>query len=813
MKQTGQNNRVICRMCKTRYDTGSMTPGMPFSCRHCGSVLYTPGQRPAEKQDMAELPFGQAAVEMGYITTAQLASALKIQHTAGRTRLRLGDILVDKGFLSPKQVTKVLHRQGSRVAFLIPGYEIVEKLGQGGMGAVYKGVHLASRKTVAMKILADRLGKRPEFLERFHREARVAIDLDHPNIVKGFDEGAVGDSHYFVMEYVHGKSAGRVLKKRGHFGERRSMDIARQTGRGLQYAHTRSIVHRDVKPDNLMLTREGNVKLADYGLVKYMDDVNVAGLTTEGQIMGTPNYISPEQAAGKKVIDIRSDIYSLGATLFHMLVGRPPYEGSSVGVIMGMHVSSSVPDPREANPEVSDQAAAIVMKMMAKDLDERYQEPGELLADMDAYFQRKPTRGKQLTPSGPVTPTPAPWDTVTPGVETDAEDEELLESAGQDDAALSRLAPLLLGVGIFLLFTGLAAAAFVVWFMDEEEPPPEPPPPATEPSVRRAETGALANVSNADRRAAALYRTALGMEGEERVTCLRRLVREYPTSELAGPVREELRAHDRKQRSEQAAEREQRRAERDLEATKAYNKAVARMHEGPVAFTEALQSVIEVYPDTQGARLARQRLQRFAAEQKARRAQGAAKDPQAQARREDQRRNEQRARLRFIDAFRQALRTFEWSQALRWAKSLSEDDRYPGLHRLGRDCEADMNALLELYPAVKRSLEGLDREEKVTLVFGTNTKITGRVMGVQEGKVSVLVKGEMVYTRPLTNLSPVETERLFRAGYKAPKPPADLIVALYRFALGDRQAAKTAFDKVHRQDPRRGHHRRMLGWE
>jgi len=810
-----KENRATCRNCKTRYDTSKINSGTPFSCRHCGEVIYAPGERSADHEDKAELPFGQFAVEMGYITTAQLATALKVQRAAGRTRLRLGDVLVEKGFLNPKQVSQILHRQGSRIAFLIPGYEIVEKLGQGGMGAVFKGVHLASRKTVAMKILAERLAKRPEFLERFHREARVAIDLDHPSIVKGFDEGAVGDTHYFVMEYVHGKSAGRVLKKRQVFGERRAMDITRQMANALTYAHARNIVHRDIKPDNIMLTRDGRTKLADYGLVKYMDDINEAGLTTEGQIMGTPNYISPEQASGRKDIDIRSDIYSLGATLYHMLTGKPPYEGSSVGVIMGMHVSSPVPNPRKVNAKLSGECCAVVCRMMAKQLGDRYQTPADLERDLEAYFQRKPTRAGGQASSAPCEVTPSAWDTVTPGEaggESEVADEEILESAGEDHRHLVRTAPILFGLGFFLLVLGLAAAAITLWRREPGESPPEERGPEDE--WRRPDaSGVGGDVADQDLRAAELYKEALALSGEDRIRRLEELVRTYPRSRLARAVNQELAEYRRQQSRISDEEKKREQMDRELRSMRAYNEAEDqfRIDKDQDRLEVALEQILGTYPGSKGAREAQMRLQglrRAQKTQKPPRPDPASPDPGAER---EQKQREETARLRFIDAYRQACRAFDLPQALEWAQKLAEDKRLPGLERLGRDCEEDITDLQTLFTHGAKALETLQDDQEYTLTFGSQSAVKGRIASVKDGKVSIIVKGHY-YTQPLTALADSEIERLFRAVYREASPPGDVVVGLYYFVKDDLAKAQTNFQKVHGQDPRRKHHQEMLRW-
>ncbi len=813
-KQVDNTRRVTCRNCRTRYDTAGMQPGTPFSCRRCGEVIYVPGKRAAGQQDKTEIPFGQAAVEMGFITTAQLATALKIHRAAGKTRLRLGDVLVEKNFLNQKQVTAILHRQGSRVAFLIPGYEIVEKLGQGGMGAVYKGVHLASRKTVAMKILSEKLSRRPEFLERFHREARVAIKLDHPNIVKGFDEGSVGKTHYFVMEYVHGKSASRVLKKRRRFGERRSMDIIRQVSQALDYAHEHNILHRDIKPDNIMMTREGKIKLADYGLVKYMDDVNEAGLTSEGQIMGTPNYISPEQASGKRALDIRSDIYSLGATLFHLLTGSPPYTGKSAGAIMGMHISAAVPDPKKINPGLTPEACGIVRRMMAKNLSERYQTPAELLEDLEKYFSRKPTNAGALQPSGAALVTPPPWDTSAPEAESHSdpadEEEDLLESVGEDHRQLSYMAPILFGVGAGLLLLGIAATLYV--FLARPQPGPKPQEPDDMGRISRPDESRNFKINNADRHAAEIYKAAIDLEGEERIRRFQELIKKYPRSKLAQVVRGDVAAFYQQKRAKLTRELKARKQQRELSSLRAYYQTLQQRYRTHGDFLAALRKIQTRFRGTKGARLAHKRENRLREEMRNR--DSAGKDDGNRLEQEQRKREEEIARIEFIDAFTDALENFSLSRAMRLALKLSANKRFPQLSRLGRNCRDDIADLMKFYPAVQAGLQKMKADNKeVKLVFGRNNSVKGRVLSARDGKIKILIGDELVYEQKLLSLSDIQAERLFRASYHDAKPPPDLVLMLFYFARKNHARARNLLNQVYKQDPRRSHHTDMFNWE
>ena len=259
-------------------------------------------------------------------------------------------------------------------------YEILEELGAGGMGKVYRARDLTLDRLVALKTLARELSADRDYVQRFLKEARAAARLNHPNIVQIYDFGCVDSIYYLAMEFVDGHSLGTYLK-RGHFSESESVQIIRHACRALSIAHADGIVHRDIKPDNLMLTSRGDVKLVDLGIAKRLDED--VSLTQTGQAIGTPHYISPEQIRGQRDIDSRADIYSLGATLYHLLTGHTPYPGSSGPIVMSMHLVEPLPDPRRFEPSLTDGVCRVVHKMMAKNRDERYSDVYAL--DLDLY--------------------------------------------------------------------------------------------------------------------------------------------------------------------------------------------------------------------------------------------------------------------------------------------------------------------------------------------------------------------------------------------------------------------------------------------
>ena len=250
-------------------------------------------------------------------------------------------------------------------------YEILKELGEGGMGKVYRARHVTLDRIVALKMLGEQFSKDSAFVQRFLREARSAARLNHPNIVQIYDFGQVGSVYYLAMEFVEGHSVGMWLKTQGRFSERDAINIVRYVCIALGVAHAQGIIHRDVKPDNMMLSAKGEVKLVDLGLAKSLTDDAI--LTQTGHSMGTPHYISPEQIKGVKDVDRRADIYSLGASLFHLVTGHTPFSGGSGPVIMTRHLMEPLPDPRKYEPSLSEGLVRVIRKMMVKERGGRYQ--------------------------------------------------------------------------------------------------------------------------------------------------------------------------------------------------------------------------------------------------------------------------------------------------------------------------------------------------------------------------------------------------------------------------------------------------------
>jgi len=333
-----------------------------------------PEIQPKEKR------FGDIAVSLGLISAPQLDECLQIQRRLSEMGVEetLGEILVKKGYLAQDQVGQVLSKMGIDVQ-VIPQYRLVARLGRGGMGSVYKALHVSMNRVVALKILDREATANQQYVERFLREARQAAQLSHPHIVRAFDAGQANGLYYFAMEHIAGETVHRQVKRGGVYPERKAIDVMRQIADALGYISKRGLVHRDVKPENVLVEKQGHAYLCDFGLAKSMVD---GTLTRSGFTFGTPFYMSPEQIEGGKNLDVRSDLYSLGACLFYMLTGRPPFEGGDLQAVLSKHLTEKPPDPRTLNPNISEGVCQIYFKLMEKNRDARYRGARELIADL-----------------------------------------------------------------------------------------------------------------------------------------------------------------------------------------------------------------------------------------------------------------------------------------------------------------------------------------------------------------------------------------------------------------------------------------------
>jgi DNA-directed RNA polymerase subunit RPC12/RpoP len=270
----------------------------------------------------------------------------------------------------------------------IGGFVIERKLGAGGMGEVWLATQTAMGRKVALKILAPALARDAEFINRFMEEVRTSAKLEHPNIVTAFHAGCDRDVYYLAMSFVDGENVSDWLAADGKLPEAEALLVVREVAAALQYAWEQNrILHRDVKPCNIMIASNGAIKLMDMGISKSLSENG--GLTMTGVIVGTPHYMSPEQANADDDLDFRSDIYSLGATLYHAVTGQVPYDGTTAMRILMKHITEPFPPPRERNPELSEACAVLIEIMMAKKPEDRQQDWGAVLRDIDLALAGK----------------------------------------------------------------------------------------------------------------------------------------------------------------------------------------------------------------------------------------------------------------------------------------------------------------------------------------------------------------------------------------------------------------------------------------
>lgn len=335
---------------------------------------------------------GRTVVDMGLATDDEVQDCLQLQsQLAGDNNQRsLADLLVSNGVVTERQMDRVRQAvDAKRSDQQIPGYQLLDKLGAGAMATVFKARQVSLDRVVAVKVLPKKFMTDPDFVERFYAEGRAAAKLNHPNIVQAIDVGKAGDFHYFVMEYVEGHTVYDHLVKHGKYNEPEALAIVIQMARALNHAHEKGFMHRDVKPKNIMITQGQVAKLADMGLARQVTDKQAAE-AEQGRAYGTPYYISPEQIRGELDIDFRCDIYSLGATFYHMVTGQVPFDGPNPSAVMHKHLKAPLTPPDHLNDQLSAGIGEIIEVMMAKDRSERYASTADLLHDLEAVAKGEP---------------------------------------------------------------------------------------------------------------------------------------------------------------------------------------------------------------------------------------------------------------------------------------------------------------------------------------------------------------------------------------------------------------------------------------
>ena len=341
----------------------------------------------------ADTELGKAFVEQGLVTRTELEMCREQQKQASDPNQRsLADILVENNFLTANQAKRIRGQvvDERKTASQIPGYQLLGKLGKGAMATVYKARQISLDRVVAIKVLPRKLSDSPEFVDRFYKEGKAAAKLSHNNIVQAIDVSCSPDGyHFFVMEYIEGKTLYDIMQEGHKFSEAEALDISIQMASALAHAHKRGLIHRDVKPKNIILAPGGVAKLTDLGLARATND-KLAAEAEAGKAYGTPYYISPEQIRGEVDIDFRADIYSLGATIYHLLTGRPPFEGDTPAAVMHKHLKQPLTPADHVNTSLSAGIGEVIDIAMAKKRDDRYASTEDMLEDLTLIRDGKP---------------------------------------------------------------------------------------------------------------------------------------------------------------------------------------------------------------------------------------------------------------------------------------------------------------------------------------------------------------------------------------------------------------------------------------
>ncbi len=340
---------------------------------------------PANADEFVDLIRKSGVVEEGRLSTylKQLQSKSGVPGDISK----FAGLLVRDGLLTYFQAEQFMLGKWKR--FTIGKYKVLERLGSGGMGQVFLCEHKLMRRKVAVKVLPTAKADDSSSLERFYREARAVAALDHPNIVRAYDIDQDDNLHFLVMEYVDGISLQDLIKKFGPVDVTRACHYVYWSAVGLQHAHEAGLIHRDIKPGNILIDRQGVVKILDMGLARFFnDDEDNLTKRYDENVLGTADYLAPEQALDSHSVDGRADIYSLGATFYFMLTGHQPFTDGTVAQKLIWHQTRNPKSIRDIRPEVPEGVVAIVEKMMAKDPDQRYQRPSDLAEALEPWVQQ-----------------------------------------------------------------------------------------------------------------------------------------------------------------------------------------------------------------------------------------------------------------------------------------------------------------------------------------------------------------------------------------------------------------------------------------
>lgn len=355
------------------------------------------------------------------LTNSQLLGESEVQKfAAAHTHddpLSLASALLATGVLTGYQLDAIC--QGRAKELRVGNYDILGRLGAGGMGTVFKARHRRMKRVVALKVLSSSLCKDDGFVKRFQREVETLARLGHPNIVMAYDADEAEVGHFLVMEFVDGTDLAGFVNKNFPLGVAVAVDCVVQAARGLAFAHAQGIIHRDIKPGNLLRDHSGVVKVTDLGLARLNNsegELSAArGLTQTGGVLGTVDYMAPEQAIDSTAVDHRADIYSLGATLHFLLTGSPPFSGTTIMAVLLKHREAPIPSLHDARPDAPVELDAVLRRMMAKKPDDRFATMAEVVSALEPYAAARP--GVPIAPS-PAPPLVSSGSSVVIGTET-----------------------------------------------------------------------------------------------------------------------------------------------------------------------------------------------------------------------------------------------------------------------------------------------------------------------------------------------------------------------------------------------------------
>lgn len=329
--------------------------------------------------------FGRGLVSAGIMTPTELKEWWTAQGAEGRPKDgdHFAELLRGQGKLSDYQSKVLLAGKPNALAF--DKYVFIEQIGKGGMGAVFKARRKSDGRYAAIKVLSPEATKDEKAVKRFQREVEAAGKLEHPHIVHAFDSGEFNGQHYLAMDYVDGADLASIVKDRGPFSVAKAINYTLQAAQGLRFAHEQGVIHRDIKPSNILLDKSGQIRILDLGLVRFEGASD--GLTATQQVMGTIDYMAPEQVANTKLADARCDVYSLGVTLWILLTGKKLYDAKNMVDRVMMHREAPIPLVTEQVPDAPKGLDEVLQKMLAKQATERYQSMAEVCAALEQVLQ------------------------------------------------------------------------------------------------------------------------------------------------------------------------------------------------------------------------------------------------------------------------------------------------------------------------------------------------------------------------------------------------------------------------------------------